>query len=247
MFVKKLFRTVSAEDAALFSLCFLWICVIIHTVYLSSSVSAEKALSEEDSTAAVLIIDPGHGGADGGAVAPDGTAESGLNLAVSLRIRDLCTFLGIPTVMTRESEELSYPPEAKTIAGMKRWDTKRRVEMADGYENAVFLSIHQNIYPTSSPHGAQVLYAPGEPSCALAEAIQSALTAALLPENRRVAVPAGRDIYILSHTHCTAVLVECGFLSHPQELSLLKSSGYQKKLASVLTACYLQFTEENAV
>ena len=246
MFVKKLFRSVSAEETALFSLCFLWICVIIHTVYLWTG-SADETLSEDGAATAILLIDPGHGGADGGAVAPDGTAESGLNLAVSLRIRDLCTFLGIPAVMTRESEELSYPPEADSIAAMKRWDTKRRVEMADGYENAVFLSIHQNIYPTASPHGAQVLYAPGEQSRTLAEAMQSALTAALLPENRRVAVPAGKDIYILSHTHCTAVLVECGFLSHPQELSLLKSSGYQKKIASVLTACYLQFTEENAV
>lgn len=246
MFVKKLFRTVSAEDAALFSLCFLWICVIIHTVYLWSLPTGEAA-STAGTAAAVLLIDPGHGGADGGAVAPDGTAESRLNLAVSLRIRDLCAFLGVPAVMTRESEELSYPPEANSIAAMKRWDTKRRAEMADGYENAVFLSIHQNIYPTASPHGAQVLYAPGGPSRALAEAMQSALTAALLPENRRVAVPAGKDIYILSHTHCTAVLVECGFLSNPQELSLLKNSEYQKKIASVLTACYLQFTEENAV
>lgn len=73
------------------------------------------------------------------------------------------------------------------------------------------------------------------------------LTAALLPENRRVPVPAGKDIYIMSHVQCTAVLVECGFLSHPQELSLLQSADYQKKIASVLTACYLQFTEKGVL
>ena len=97
--------------------------------------------------------------------------------------------------------------------------------------------------PSSGPHGSQVLYAQNEPSRALAELIQSRLTAALLPENRRVPVPAGKDIYIMSHVQCTAVLVECGFLSHPQELSLLQSADYQKKIASVLTACYLQFYE----
>ena len=110
-----------------------------------------------------------------------------------------------------------------------------------------FLSIHQNIYPSSGPHGSQVLYAQNEPSRALAELIQSRLTAALLPENRRVPVPAGKDIYIMSHVQCTAVLVECGFLSHPQELSLLQSADYQKKIASVLTACYLQFTEKGVL
>ena len=77
--------------------------------------------------------------------------------------------------------------------------------------------------------------------------LKSRFAAALLPENRRVPVPAGKDIYIMSHVQCTAVLVECGFLSHPQELSLLQSADYQKKIASVLTACYLQFTEKGVL
>ena len=149
--------------------------------------------------------------------------------------------------MTRDTEEITYPSEAKTIAAMKKWDTRRRVEIAESVDSPVFLSIHQNIYPSSGPHGSQVLYAQNEPSRALAELIQSRLTAALLPENRRVPVPAGKDIYIMSHVQCTAVLVECGFLSHPQELSLLQSADYQKKIASVLTACYLQFTEKGVL
>ena len=238
MFVKKLYRSVRAEDAALFTLSFLWICVIIQCVFLldtdTRSVSAKAAGSPP-----VLILDPGHGGADGGAVAPDGTAESALNLSVALRVRDLCAFLGVDTVMTRDTEEITYPSEAKTIAAMKKWDTRRRVELAESVDSPVFLSIHQNIYPS--------LYPQNEPSRALAELIQSRLTAALLPENRRVPVPAGKDIYIMSHVQCTAVLVECGFLSHPQELSLLQSADYQKKIASVLTACYLQFTEKGVL
>lgn len=246
MFVKKLYKSVRAEDAALFTLSFLWICVIIQCVFLSGTDTRSVSAQAADSPP-VLILDPGHGGADGGAVAPDGTAESTLNLSVALRVRDLCAFLGVDTVMTRNTEEIIYPSEAKTIAAMKKWDTRRRVEIAESVDSPVFLSIHQNIYPSSGPHGAQVLYAQNEPSRALAELIQSRLTAALLPENRRVPVPAGKDIYIMSHVQCTAVLVECGFLSHPQELSLLQSADYQKKIASVLTACYLQFTEKGVL
>lgn len=246
MSVNKLYKTVRAEDAALFTLSFLWICVIIYSVFMPLP-DGDAAASTGGETAPVLILDPGHGGADGGAVAPDGTPESALNLSVSLRIRDLCAFLGVDTVMTRESEELAYPAEAKTIAAMKKWDTRRRVELAESLEKAVFLSIHQNIYPASGPHGAQVLYAPNEPSRALAETMQTQLASALFPENRRVPVPAGKDIYILSHVRCTAVLVECGFLSNPQELSLLQSADYQKKIASVLTACYLQSMEDGIV
>ena len=246
MFVKKLYKSVRAEDAALFTLSFLWICVIIHCVFLSGA-DARSTLAESAEPIPALIIDPGHGGADGGAVAPDGTVESALNLAVALRIRDLCTFLGVDTVMTRDTEEIVYPPEAKTIAAMKKWDTRRRVELAEGMASPVFLSIHQNIYPSPAPHGSQVLYAQNEPSRALAELLQSQLTAALMPENRRVPVPAGKDIYILSHVRCTAVLVECGFLSNPQELSLLQNADHQKKIASVLTACYLQFTEKGVL
>ena len=151
MFVKKLYRSVRAEDAALFTLSFLWICVIIQCVFLSGtdtrSVSAQAAGSPP-----VLILDPGHGGADGGAVAPDGTAESALNLSVALRVRDLCAFLGVDTVMTRDTEEITYPSEAKTIAAMKKWDTRRRVEIAESVDSPVFLSIHQNIDPSSGPH-----------------------------------------------------------------------------------------------
>ena len=246
MFVKKLYKSVCAEDAALFTLSFLWICVIIHCVFLSSTDTRSVSLDGADALP-VLVIDPGHGGADGGAVAPDGTAESALNLAVALRVRDLCAFLGIDTVMTRETEEIDYPPEAKTVAAMKKWDTRRRVELAEGLYDPVFLSIHQNIYPSAGPRGSQVLYAQNEPSRVFAELVQANLTAALLPENRRVPVPAGKDIYIMSHVRCTAVLVECGFLSHPQELSLLQSAEHQKKIASVLTACYLQFTEKGVL
>ena len=93
MFVKKLYKSVCAEDAALFTLSFLWICVIMHSVFLSDAYT-HSASAETAERLPVLIIDPGHGGADGGAVSADGTPEDDINLAIVLRLRDLFALMG---------------------------------------------------------------------------------------------------------------------------------------------------------
>lgn len=192
----------------------------------------------------VLIIDPGHGGEDGGAVSLDGTLESSINLDIGLLVRDLCHFVGIPTVMTRESQILEYPSSASTTAQRKRWDTKQRVDITQSTPNGILLSIHQNIYPTPVPRGAQVLYGTGERSICFGKKLHNNLVSSLDPSNRRVAVPAGKDIYIMSHAGCTAVLVECGFLSNPEESVLLNTNSYKLKIATVLTGSTMQFMED---
>lgn len=192
----------------------------------------------------VLIIDPGHGGEDGGAVSLDGTPESSINLDIGLRVRELCVFLGIPSTMTRESEVLEYPDSANTTALRKRWDTRRRVELIRSVPNAVLLSIHQNIYPTSAPRGSQVLYGAGEDSLEFGRMLHGNLVACLDPGNRRVAAPVNQDVYIMAHADCTAALVECGFLSHPEESVLLNTNSYKLKIATVLSGSVLQYMEE---
>lgn len=189
----------------------------------------------------VLVIDAGHGGLDGGAVAADGTAESGLNLAVSLRARALAGLLGLPCAMTRSGDTLDYPDSASTTRTKKVWDQQQRVALINALPDAVLLSIHQNKYPDPRPRGAQVLYGKGEGSSAFAETAQSALTESLCPENRRVAAPIPDSIYLMKNVRCPAILVECGFLSNPEELALLKTPEYQLKLALTLTAAYLRF------
>lgn len=191
----------------------------------------------------ILIIDPGHGGEDGGAVSPDGLVESGINMDISMRVNELCGFFGVRSVMTRESERIEYPSELGSTAARKRWDTQRRVETINSYENAVLLSIHQNNYPDSRPRGPQAFYGRGEGSRELAETIHNNLTAALLPDSRRVAAPVPKEVYIMSKSNCTAVLIECGFLSNPIESTLLKSSEHKSRIAAVLMASYLQYLE----
>jgi len=204
----------------------------------------DAALTDVEMRHSILIIDPGHGGEDGGAVSSDGLVESGVNLDIAKRMETLCGFFGVRSIMTRESEHLDYPAELSNTAARKRWDTKRRVEIINSLENAVLLSIHQNHYPDSRPRGPQALYGAEEGSRDFAEIIHRNLTESLLPDSRRVSTPCPREVYIMSNVKCTAVLVECGFLSNPVESTLLKTSEYRNKIAAILLASYLQYTEE---
>lgn len=215
----------------------LWFCVIIMGRNDDMTVSG-------DTSAGVLIIDAGHGGADGGACTADGRIESAYNLDIALRVRDLASFLGVKTTMTRESETLNYPAEADTISKMKKWDTRRRVELIHATPDAVLLSIHQNYYPDNRPHGAQVLYGKVGASRRFGELLQKNLTEQLDPMNSRQAEPISETIYLMSHAECTAALVECAFLSNERESALLDTDAYKLKIAAILAASYLQFTED---
>ncbi len=187
----------------------------------------------------VLIIDAGHGGADGGAVAPNGTLESGINLSIALKLYNLSRIFGVNTLMTRDSEDLLYPESAKTIREMKRWDQKQRLELINSSKNAVLISIHQNNYPDPRPFGPQVFYGGIDGSEELGNLCHQMLNERLCPENRRLAMPASKDIYLMKNAKCSSILVECGFLSNKDELSKLCSEDYQRKLAAIILSAYM--------
>lgn len=209
------------------------------TAIISSAEAAASAAGDE----VVLLIDPGHGGLDGGAVAADGSTESGINFAVALRLRDLCIAFGIPFDMTRRSDTILYPPEAETVREKKVWDQRQRVRLADSYDNVILISIHQNYYPDPRPSGIQVLYGDNPQSEALGGIAHENLLRFLSPESRRVASPAPKSIFLMRSVHCPAILAECGFLSNPVEAEKLAEPGYQTKIAAILLASYLQFRQ----
>ena len=193
----------------------------------------------------VFVVDAGHGGEDGGAVSADGLRESDVNLAVALRLDGLLGLCGIPSVLTRDSDEIAYPDSAVTTRQRKRADQEYRASLLRSTENAVFLSIHQNKYPSSGPRGAQVLYGSTPGSKELAVAMQSLL--AQLCGDHRKAAQVSEDIFLMRQASGPAILVECGFLSNPEELALLKTDGYRTKLALVLAAgCLEQYHELEA-
>ena len=192
-----------------------------------------------DSPRPVLVIDPGHGGEDGGAVAADGTLEADLNLQVSKKLELIAAFFGVKVIKTRNDETISYPDSAKTVKARKRADQRARLELIESCEAASVISIHQNKYITDVPHGAQVFYARTDGSRELAEKAQDLLKELPVGSSERTAMPVSEDVYIVNNVTCTAVLAECGFISNPAELALLKTDMHQIRLASVFAAAYL--------
>ena len=234
-----MFRGIKEDRAVLYALLSFWICVIIF--HVNGTRQSRETVGTHFTGLPTVIIDPGHGGMDGGAVSVTGKYESDINWDTAVRVRDLLQFTGFRTVMTRDRQEIVYPEDVKGIASRKKWDTRQRVEYINSFDKAVLISIHQNYYPSAQPWGAQVLYAQNEPSRFLGEALQSLLSDLLQPENRRVAAPVGKEIYILNHVNCTAVLLECGFLSNPREAPLLETAPVQKKTAAVIAAALYRF------
>ena len=218
--------------------------ILISTCVISVPLS-RRAYRSAGTAGTVIIVDAGHGGEDGGAVSADGLRESEVNLAVALRLDQLLGLCGIPAKLTRDSESIAYPDSAKSTRQRKRADQEYRAALIRGTENAVLLSIHQNKYPSTGPRGAQVFYGSAEGSEDFAKSMQGML--ALLCGDRRKAAPISEDIYLMHQAACPAILVECGFLSNPEELALLKTDAYRTKLALALAGgCLVHYQELEA-
>ena len=188
-----------------------------------------------------VIIDAGHGGFDGGAVAADGTVEKDINLKISSYIADMLKTAGYKVVLTREADVSTDDVETDTIAIRKKSDLKNRLKLMKDYPDAIFVSIHLNKFTTSAARGSQVFYN-GKilQSKQLGECIQNSIISLLQPENTRVNKQATSSTYLLYNATLPAVLVECGFLSNKAELEFLKNENYQKKMA---LCCFLGITE----
>ena len=183
-----------------------------------------------------IVIDPGHGGVDGGAVSCTGIPESRFNLEISLRLRDILHFLGYETLMIR-TKDISVYTEGSTIAAKKMSDLKQRLRIISDARNPVLVSIHQNAFPDGRYSGAQVFYADTSGSRELAGSLQKELVSVLNPSSRRKEKQCN-GVYLMEHIPCTGVLIECGFLSNPGEEARLRRGDYQKKLCAVI-ACSL--------
>lgn len=202
--------------------------------------NAIPAFHVRDEVPVTVVIDPGHGGEDGGAVSPSGVAESQINLAVSMRVSDLLRFAGQRTLLTRTEDVTICDEGLDTMRQRKTSDLKNRVKLVEGTENAVLLSIHQNSLPSSPvTHGAQVFWNQREGAEALASGIQEALNAAVNAGNDKHPRQIPDSIYIMKNITAPGILVECGFLSNAPETERLQTPAYQLRLAAAIAAGYL--------
>lgn len=207
--------------------------LIVGTLLGSKTVSVVSR-SAVDSSRRCIILDAGHGGEDGGAISYTGAYESQINLQITLRLQDLFQLLGYDTKMIRTTD-ISIYTQGETLASKKVSDLKERVRIANETENALLISIHQNNFQDSRYSGAQIFYNSKESSKALALQLQSAFVETLNPGSNRKAKQSS-GVYLMEHIACTAVLVECGFLSNPQEETKLRSEQYQKSICCVIAS-----------
>ena len=186
-----------------------------------------------------VVIDAGHGGIDGGATSCTGVLESKLNLDISLRLNDLLRLLGLNTRMIRTTD-ISVYTAGDTIAAKKVSDLRHRVQMVNETTNGLLVSIHQNTFSDSQYSGAQVFYGDGDHSRELAELLQQNFKSTVNRSSKRFCKKAD-GVYLMQHIECTGVLVECGFLSNPEEDAKLQSEEYQKKLSIVIGTTIAEF------
>lgn len=180
-----------------------------------------------DNSDKIILIDPGHGGIDGGAKSKTGTIEKDINLQIALKLRDNLEEKGYKVYMTRDEDKGLYQ-KGNTVREKKREDLNKRVEMKKETECDIFVSIHQNMFPQSKCYGAQVWYASNDNSYNLATVVQDSIKQSVKDNNKRVAKPAAEAYLILRDKYEGAsILVECGFLSNPDEEARLKSDEHQ--------------------
>lgn len=181
-----------------------------------------------------IAIDAGHGGIDGGAVSISGIPESQINLQIAERLNDLLHLLGYKTFMLRTSDT-SLHTDGTTISSQKISDLKHRVQMVEECDAQLLISIHQNTFSDKRYNGAQVFYHNDTDSISLAGHLQESFKQTINPDsNRKPKVVKG--IYLMEHVPCSGLLVECGFLTNPQEELKLRSPEYQKAICSVIAA-----------
>lgn len=237
------YRTLRIRQEIVAVLIIAVIIVIIICVALRTG-KAMPAFAIPDS-GITIIIDPGHGGVDGGAVGYDKkTVEKHINLAISQKLREFLVVGGYNVIMTREDDRLINDEGLNTIKKQKTSDLKNRLKIIKDHPEALFISIHQNKFTKSKYNGAQIFFGrKNTDSEILAQSIQSAFRTMLQPDNAREVKKTGKEIYLLYHSEIPSVMVECGFLSNPEECELLLTDEYQNQVAFTIYAGLSQYIE----
>ncbi len=178
-----------------------------------------------------IVIDAGHGKPDEGAQSNNGTTEAETNLKIAIKLQNLLEQSGSSVILTRSDENAIYDVDAKTLKQKKISDIHNRVKIGNESSADIFVSIHLNKIPQQQYDGWQTFYnAKSAEGKKLAELIQNNLNDAIQKENNRVAKTID-NIYIIKNVEIPTTIVECGFLSNPEEEKLLLNDEYQNRLA----------------
>ena len=209
----------------LFMILFLLMGAIIASWKLSeltANVSKEEKKAKKDQV--VIVVDPGHGGEDPGKVGINDVLEKDLNLQIAKKVKKLLEEAGIKIVMTRTNDKV---PDAK------KEDLNQRVQLINDTKPKLALCIHQNSYPDEKIKGAQVFYHTITPEAEDVASIVQEQLRTVDPTNTRQ-IKENDTYFMLKNTQVPTIIVECGFLTNPDEAAKLTQEDYQDKLAQAI-------------
>lgn len=217
----------------------LFLCLIaILGVYRQYNLKAVTALHNNT----VIVIDVGHGGTDPGKVSTNGILEKDVNLEIALYLKDYLIAQDYTVYLTRETDCGLYDSSA---SNKKTSDLNNRIQFFKEKNADYVVSIHQNSYPNASVHGAQVFYFEGsEDGKAFAGAVQNSLLQIDSTNTRKE--KSSSSYYLLKRSSVPAIIVECGFLSCPEETARLTDSNYQKELAYAISLGICSYANQQA-
>lgn len=249
-----------AQSPGRYALDFVFFCVLgalltlILVLLMSKFNSREKSNTEyakaaaqyTEKSAVTVVIDAGHGGEDGGASGLGGALEKDLNLDIAFLLADMLRANGVDVVMTRTEDILLYDPTSDYHGRKKVLDLAARLKIARETPDSIFVSIHMNSFPQTQYNGLQVYYSKNDAnSKKVADLIQSNVKTYLQPSNTRKTKGATSAIFLLDRLETPAVLVECGFLSNPEEARRLSTAEYRKKLAFIIFCSLCDYISNN--
>ena len=228
-------------------------CALVCTVVFLYGITAKERPSVETVSQKIssyperkiVTLDPGHGGMDGGCTSVNGVNEKGINLNISNNLKDMLTVMGFDVKCTRTTDVSIYDEGVKGTRKQKISDMKNRLALFGKYKDGISLSIHQNQFTDSKYSGAQMFYSEKNPAGErLAACMQKQFVNNLQPENKRETKPVGDELFLLNNTSNPAVMIECGFLSNPEEAAKLESEDYQRQVSfTIMTGVFEYFAE----
>ncbi len=215
--------------------------------FATGSVEVYVPVSQSEAKSDVIIIlDPGHGGLDSGCLSETGFEEKHANLSIALSVRDMLTALGYQVEMTRDTDISIHDKDITGTRNQKNSDMDNRLALFNKYDNAVCVCIHQNKFTEPKYWGAQMFYSGSNPmNESFAGIMMNEFVTKLQPDNKRELKPTTTNIYLTHNTKNPSLMVECGFLSNPEEAALLETKEYQSKVAFTIFSGIDKFVSEN--
>ncbi|MDE6031856.1 MAG: N-acetylmuramoyl-L-alanine amidase [Oscillospiraceae bacterium] len=191
----------------------------------------------------VIVLDAGHGGLDSGAVGGSGTLEKDVNLSIVKILRDMLEMSGFEVVLTRSEDISIYDAGVEGIRNQKLSDMDNRLEIVQSYPDSIFLCIHQNNYTDPRYFGGQMFYNNNNPDNRTLAQIMQNRFAELQPGNDREIKLSGDELFLLKSNPNPSLMIECGFLSNPDEEARLSTWEYQQQVAFTIYGGVMEFLD----